>query len=120
MNELSGGERQRVLLSRAFATQARILLLDEPTNNLDIASQALVLKLVRKRCDTCESAAVVVTHDLNLAAAFSDEVILLSEGEIVQKGSPSEVFTEENIGAVFGLRVRGDATGGQPNILTIF
>ena len=72
MNQLSGGERQRVVLARAIATNARILLLDEPTANLDLAHQAMMFKLVRKRCLEQGASAVVITHDLNLAAEFAD------------------------------------------------
>ncbi|MBV9242909.1 MAG: ABC transporter ATP-binding protein, partial [Acidobacteria bacterium] len=77
MNELSGGERQRVVLARALATNARILLLDEPTANLDLAHQAMMFRLVRERCDRDGASAVVITHDLNLAATFADEVLML-------------------------------------------
>ena len=105
MNELSGGERQRVLLARAIATQARILLLDEPTNNLDLSHQALMLKLVKKRCETCESAAIVITHDLNLASEFADKVLLLKDGNIIAKGKPKDVFTHQNLKEVFGVKV---------------
>src|SRR6185436_5556873 len=62
MNELSGGERQRAVLARALATEAGILLLDEPTANLDLAHQAAILALVRKRCDSLGTSALVVTH----------------------------------------------------------
>ena len=120
MNELSGGERQRVLLARAFASQASILLLDEPTNNLDIANQVLVLKLVRERCDSCESAAVVVTHDLNLAAAFADRLILLKDGHEFDSGSPSEVLREDIIERVFGLNVSVDVVADVPRISTLY
>src|SRR5688500_4048185 len=67
MNELSGGERQRVVLARALAAETRLLLLDEPTANLDLAHQALMFRLVRSRCRDSAAAAVVITHDLNLA-----------------------------------------------------
>ena len=120
MNELSGGERQRVLLARAFASQASILLLDEPTNNLDIANQVLVLKLVRERCDSCESAAVVVTHDLNLAAAFADRIVLLKDGVEFDSGAPSEVLREETIEKVFGLNVSVDLVSDVPRISTLY
>ena len=79
MNQLSGGERQRVILARALATEAKILLLDEPTTNLDLAHQAMMFRLVRERCETCESSAILITHDLNLASEFADEIILVKE-----------------------------------------
>lgn len=105
MNELSGGERQRVVLARALAAGANILLLDEPTANLDIAHQAMMFRLVRKRCEECRCSAVVITHDLNLAAAFADEIIMLKDGRIAAKGPPEEVLTTENVSNVFGVDV---------------
>ncbi len=105
MNNLSGGERQRVVLARAMATNARILLLDEPTANLDLAHQAMMFRLVRERCRGCESAAIVITHDLNLAAEFADKIILLKDGKIAAFGIPAEVLTAEKISDVFGVDV---------------
>lgn len=105
MNELSGGERQRVVLARALATGSNILLLDEPTANLDLAHQALMFRLVRERCWSCGASAVVITHDLNLAAAFADRVLLLNAGRIHALGTPPEVLTAENIDKVFGVKV---------------
>ncbi|MGH9820945.1 MAG: ABC transporter ATP-binding protein, partial [Pyrinomonadaceae bacterium] len=86
MNHLSGGERQRVVLARALATGAKILLLDEPTANLDLAHQAMMFRLVRERCDKDGFSAIVITHDLNLASEFADEIVLLKSGEIAAKG----------------------------------
>lgn len=105
MNQLSGGERQRVVLARALATQARILLLDEPTANLDLSHQALLFQLIKKRCETCDSAAIVITHDLNLASEFADEIILLHNGKIQAKGKPEKVLTAENLSEVFDVNV---------------
>src|SRR5215467_6252829 len=76
MNELSGGERQRAVLARALATEAGFLLLDEPTANLDLSHQAALLALVRNRCDQQQVSALVVTHDINLAAQFADHILL--------------------------------------------
>src|SRR4030095_2074184 len=93
MNELSGGERQRAVLARALATTAGIMLLDEPTANLDLAHQASMLKLVRAHCDERATAAVIVTHDINLAAEFANRIVLLKSGELIAAGEPHEVLT---------------------------
>ena len=105
MNHLSGGERQRVVLARAIATNARILLLDEPTANLDLSHQAMMFRLVRERCRTQESSAIVITHDLNLASEFADEIIMLKNGRIAAKGTPEKVLTTENVKNVFAVDV---------------
>jgi iron complex transport system ATP-binding protein len=105
MNRLSGGERQRVVFARALATEASILLLDEPTANLDLSHQALMFRLVRRRCKTNEAAAVIVTHDLNLAAEFADEILLLKNGSIAAKGAPNEVLNAETLREVFAVEV---------------
>ncbi len=105
MNELSGGERQRIVLARALATEAKILLLDEPTANLDLAHQAMMFRLVRERCESSAASAVLITHDLNLASEFADEIILLEKGGIAAKGNPKDVLTEEILQKVFGVKV---------------
>ena len=105
MNHLSGGERQRVVLARALATGAKILLLDEPTANLDLAHQAMMFRLVRERCDEGGASAIVITHDLNLASEFADQIILLKDGKIFANGAPREVLTEENIRNVYEVNV---------------
>ncbi|HRI02766.1 MAG TPA: ABC transporter ATP-binding protein [Pyrinomonadaceae bacterium] len=122
MNHLSGGERQRVVLARALATGAKILLLDEPTANLDLAHQAMMFRLVRERCRSCKASAVVITHDLNLAAEFADEIILLKDGRIAAKGTPIDVLTAENIKDVFGVDVLLDENpaSGSVRVTSVF
>src|SRR5687768_11651586 len=115
MNELSGGERQRALMARALATEAPILLLDEPTANLDLSHQATLLTLVRNRCDRRQSSALVVTHDINLAAQFADNILLMKEGRTLYAGKPEEVLKPDILEEVFDVRVLVDAhpvTGG--------
>jgi iron complex transport system ATP-binding protein len=115
MNELSGGERQRALMARALATEAPILLLDEPTANLDLSHQATLLALVRNRCDRKEAAALVVTHDINLAAQFADNLILMKQGRAVHTGTPEQVLQPQILQDVFEVTVLVDAhpvTGG--------
>ena len=115
MNELSGGERQRALMARALATEAPILLLDEPTANLDLSHQATLLALVRNRCDRKDAAALVVTHDINLAAQFANNLILMKQGRAVHSGKPEQVLQPQILQDVFEVRVLIDAhpvTGG--------
>jgi iron complex transport system ATP-binding protein len=121
MSELSGGERQRAVLARALATDANILLLDEPTANLDLAHQAVLLQLVRERCDKKGAAAIVVTHDLNLAAEFADRVLLLMKGQALASGKPQDVLTPELLREVFEMRVLVDAhpVTGAPRITPV-
>lgn len=121
MNELSGGERQRAVLARALATESTILLLDEPTANLDLAYQAAVLQVVRAHCDERGAGAIVVTHDINLAAEFANKVLLIKNGRTVAFGSPREVLTPKILGEVFEMTVLVDAhpQSGVPRITPV-
>ena len=105
VGELSGGERQRLTLACALAQEPKILLLDEPTAHLDINYQMETLEIVRKLCSAQNLAAVMAMHDLNLAAQYSDRLILLSEGRIWAEGSPQEIITPENIKEVYKAEV---------------
>lgn len=109
MNELSGGERQRAVLARALATEAAFLLLDEPTANLDLSHQATLLTLVRNRCDRQRAAALVITHDINLAAQFADHILLMKQGKVIEAGPPPAVLTPELLREVFDVTVLVDA-----------
>jgi iron complex transport system ATP-binding protein len=122
MNELSGGERQRVVLARALGTDARVLLLDEPTANLDLAHQAMMFRLVRERCLQCDAAAMVITHDLNLAAEFADDLLLLKGGKMFAFGPPNEVLTTANLNEVFNVQVLLDANpaSGKVRVTTVY
>jgi iron complex transport system ATP-binding protein len=122
MNELSGGERQRVVLARALATEAKVLLLDEPTANLDLAHQALMFRLVRNRCRSDGASAIVITHDLNLASEFADEVVLLKSGTVYASGPTAEVLTKENLAEVYGVQVLLDQNpaSGKVRVTTVF
>ncbi|HUF02720.1 MAG TPA: ABC transporter ATP-binding protein [Aridibacter sp.] len=122
MNELSGGERQRVLLARALATEAGTLLLDEPTANLDLSHQAMMFRLVRERTKGCGGSAVVITHDLNLASEFADQILLLKQGKIAACGPPQEVLTTELIAELFQVEVLLDKNPrtGNVRITTVY
>ncbi len=121
MNHLSGGERQRVVLARALAAEARTLLLDEPTANLDLAHQALMFRSVRNRCFSHGAAAMVITHDVNLAAEFADEIVLIKAGRIAASGQPDEVLTVANVQEVFGVEALVDRhpASGKVRVTTV-
>jgi len=98
---LSGGELARVSLARVLAQRCSIVLLDEPTDALDIGHQEQVLALAAGLA--ADGAAVLaVLHDLNLAAAYADRIVLLADGAVVADGSPRDVLTGERLSAVYG------------------
>ena len=97
---LSGGERARAALARVLAQQSPVLLLDEPTAALDIRHQEQVLDLARRQAERGD-AVVVVLHDLGLAAAHADRVMVLSRGRVAAVGAPEAVMTEELLGRVY-------------------
>ena len=103
--ELSGGERQRVVLARAFAQEPRVLLLDEPTAHLDIAFQVQILRLVRALREEERTAVLATLHDLNLAAACAERIVLLKKGRVAAAGTPEEVLVEPILREVFGTEV---------------
>jgi len=105
IDELSGGERQLVLIARALTQSPDWLLLDEPTAFLDLQHRIHVLEVVRDFA-RAGGGALVVSHDLMLAARVCDRVLILSEGRVVAGGPPSEVMTEELFETAFGLSVR--------------
>jgi len=98
-SSLSGGERQRVQIARALAQEPELLLLDEPTNHLDISAQLSLLAFVRDLGTTT----VAALHDLNLAAAFCEHVLVLADGRLAAAGHPREVLTPALLRQVYGV-----------------
>jgi iron complex transport system ATP-binding protein len=117
LNELSGGEKQRVVLARALAQQPMLLLLDEPTLHLDIGGQVELLKQLTALATTGKTTIVVVTHELELAAQFADQVVLLHHGRTLGVGRPAEVFEEAVLREVFEAPLRVEpGPGNRPSI----
>jgi iron complex transport system ATP-binding protein len=125
--QLSGGERQRVHIARALvqlwaapveSPEAKLFLLDEPTASLDPAHQVAILRMVGARARDGWTV-VVVLHDLNLAAAWCDEVVLMRAGRIYAKGTPADVMTGTTLSAVYGCRMVANTPpdGGEVYVL---
>ncbi len=100
---LSGGERQRAWIAMTVAQEPEILVLDEPTTYLDIGYQIEVLELVRNLNRTLGITILMVLHDLNLAARYSDTLAALKDGRVYTSGTPYEVLTADNLRTLFGI-----------------
>jgi iron complex transport system ATP-binding protein len=107
---LSGGERQRAQLARALAQEPQELLLDEPTNHLDIRHQLALLALV----GDLRLTAVIALHDLNLAATYCDQIVVLDEGRVAAAGDPGDVLTPALIERVYGVPCQVSNDGPDP------
>jgi len=101
MDQISGGEKQRVILARALAQQPLLLLLDEPTVHVDIAAQVGLLDSLRRLAAQNRYTVVVVTHELNLAAEYADQVVLMQSGRCLRVGPPASIYQRELLEQVF-------------------
>lgn len=102
LEQLSGGQRQRVWIAMMLAQNARILLLDEPTTFLDMGHQLQIMRVVRDLSVQRDITVVAVMHDVNLAARFADDLLLLRDGALIAHGSPAEVLTPHHMRRAFG------------------
>jgi len=117
---LSGGEFQRARIARALAQEPRALVLDEPTASLDIRHQMAILELLRASADRGMTV-VLITHSLDLAAQFSDHLLLLAKGRVTAEGPPDEVLREDILAEVYGwpVAVHRDAETGSPRVIPL-
>ncbi|WP_022869937.1 ABC transporter ATP-binding protein [Yaniella halotolerans] len=120
IDELSGGQRQRAWLAMVLAQQTQYVLLDEPTSFLDISHQIEVLRLCR--AITANGRTVLaVLHDLNQAARYADELVVMHRGAIVAQGTPHDILTTQLITDVFGMEsmIGSDPWSGTPMVVPV-
>ena len=101
IDELSGGQRQRAMIAMVIAQDTEYVLLDEPTNNLDIYHATNMMRTVRKLCDELGKTVILVLHEINYAAFYSDYVCAFADGRVVKFGTVDEVMTKENLSAIY-------------------
>lgn len=103
LDEISGGQRQMAFLAMTIAQQTDCLLLDEPLNNLDIKHAVQIMNALRRLCDEQGRTVVLVVHDINFAASYSDHIVALKDGAVHYAGAVSDVVTEAQLNALYGL-----------------
>ena len=101
IDELSGGQRQRACIAMVIAQDTEYVLLDEPTNNLDIYHATNMMKIVRRLCDELGKTVVLVLHEINYAAFYSDYICAFVNGKIAKFGTVEEVMTKENLSEIY-------------------
>lgn len=118
-NKLSGGQQQKTIIARALAQEAKVLLLDEPTSSLDIKRQLEVMDVIESLTRLKGISSILSVHDLNLAARYSDKIIMMGNGKIVAAGKPLDVLNEDNIADVYGVEALIKVEKGYPYIIPI-
>ena len=118
-NELSAGQHQKVMLARGLVQEPKILLLDEPTSNLDIKHQMEVTRIMRNISQERDIIVIMISHDLNIAAKYSDNMMMLKDGYVYAVGTPEEVLTKENIKAVYDVDSEVVMSHGRPHIIML-
>lgn len=119
LSDLSGGERQRVLIARALSQEGRMMLLDEPTSSLDPYHQLETLSLLREIVTERNIAALVVLHDLALAARAADRLVLMNEGRIRVQGDWRKVLTPGHLQASYGVNAIVGSDRGWPYVIPV-
>ena len=103
IDELSGGQRQRAYIAMVIAQDTEYVLLDEPTNNLDIYHASNMMKIVRRLCDELGKTVILVLHEINYAAFYSDYICAFTDGKIEKFGTVEEVMTKENLSKIYNV-----------------
>lgn len=114
IDELSGGQRQRAMIAMVIAQDTDYVLLDEPINNLDIYHAANMMKIVRRLCDELGKTVVLVLHEINYAAFYSDYICAFVDGRIAKFGTVEEVMTKENLSEIYQVDFEIQMVKGRP------
>ncbi|MCQ4625726.1 ABC transporter ATP-binding protein [Corynebacterium sp. CCUG 69979] len=119
ISDMSGGQRQLVAVAQMLVRSPRIMLLDEPTSALDLRHQVELLQIIQDEVRGDDRQALVALHDLNLAARFCDELLVIKDGHTIAKGTPTEVLTPELLERVYGISARIINDAGVPIVCPV-
>ncbi|MBC5730516.1 MULTISPECIES: ATP-binding cassette domain-containing protein [Eubacteriales] len=114
IDELSGGQRQRAYIAMVIAQDTEYILLDEPTNNLDIYHATNLMKIVRRLCDELGKTVILVLHEINYAAFYSDYICAFKDGRIAKFGTVAEVMTKETLSDIYRVQFEIMEVEGRP------
>ena len=114
IDELSGGQRQRAMIAMVIAQDTEYILLDEPTNNLDIYHATNMMKIVRRLCDELGKTVILVLHEINYAAFYSDYICAFVDGKIAKFGTVKEVMTKEILSEIYRVDFEILEISGRP------
>ncbi len=114
IDELSGGQRQRAYIAMVIAQDTEYILLDEPTNNLDIYHASNMMKIVRRLCDELGKTVVLVLHEINYAAFYSDYICAFVNGKIAKFGTVEEVMNKETLSKIYNVDFEIMKISGKP------
>ena len=113
LDELSGGQRQRAHIAMVLAQDTDYVLLDEPLNNLDLRHATAIMRLLRRTAADRGKTIVLVIHDINIAAAYSDRIVAMKDGRIVADGAPSEIMTTDVLRSVYDMEMQVAVVAGR-------
>ncbi|MCU1405119.1 MAG: iron transporter ATP-binding protein, partial [Glaciihabitans sp.] len=114
LDELSGGQRQRAFIAMVLAQDTKYVLLDEPLNNLDLRHMTEIMKLLRRMADELGKRVIVVLHDINFAATYSDRIVAMRDGRVVADASARSIMRSEVLEAVYNTPVDVREIDGRP------
>lgn len=117
IDELSGGQRQRAFIAMILAQDTDYILLDEPTNSLDIYHSTELMRKIKRACKEMNKTVIIVLHEINLAAFYSDYIVAFKEGKIAKIGTVNEVITPENLKEIYGVDFKMIDVDGKPQCI---
>lgn len=119
VSELSGGQKQRVWIAMALAQDTKILFLDEPTTYLDVRYQLQILKLIQQLNRDFGMTVIMVLHDINQSLYYSDELVALKDGRVIEQGAPEQVITTELMREIYDVDLKVWHLDGNPAVLPV-